>query len=140
MQHVIPSIGEDDSDPCIIDASYSQFLGFLGLTPAYEEALGRVAYPKEKIIDFLVSEREIVFDWLTEVAITFQRRAIELSGKYCIRLGQGPLSESSPKDIRATFANIWSPDNSELWIPPERVQEDGRVVSRYIPKDSIYIS
>lgn len=139
MQHVVAAVG-DEMDPTIIDASYSQFLGYVGLTAGYEKALGRKAFPDEKILAFPFSAREMVFDWLTEVSVMFQRRSLVLVGKYGLSQGVGPLSKSSPEKIRNALAAIWSPSSLELWTPPEHVKEDGELVSRYIPKGAIALT
>jgi hypothetical protein len=137
MQHVVVGIGEEDTDLTLIDGSYSQFLGYVGLTETYEEASGKSAFPEEKVIDFLVSEREFVFDWLSEVASLFQVRSVACLGRYTRTEGVGPLSGSSREELRKTFSAIWDPKNMKIWTAPERVEAHGQILSEHIPKGTI---
>jgi hypothetical protein len=136
MQHVIPAIGESEADQTVVDGSYSQFLKYVGLSLNYEKALGGAVYPKEKILVFDFSETDIVLDWLTEVSVMFQRRSLVLPDRW-FDLGVGPLSGSSAQEVRQTFVDIWARGNMEPWVPPDYVQEHGRLACKHIPKGAL---
>jgi hypothetical protein len=137
-QHTIPVIGEGN-DQVVIDAAISRlFTATMGMTVAYEEKIKwQKTFPEEKIIVFSFSERGIVCDWMAEVADMFRRRSVEFRNAYHMKQGTGPISRCSTKEIRDVFAKMWNPANMAAWVPMEDVWEDGRVVSRHLPKEAI---
>lgn len=140
MEHVFPLLGESEDNPTVVDASPSQFLSYVGLTLAYEEATGEVLFPLEKIQSFTLAERQVIVSWLVDAARKFQKINTCPKGKYGLQLRDGPLANNSEEIMRKTYAQIWSSKNFRIWTPPARVQEDGRVASKYIPTGVITLS
>ncbi|OGL24746.1 hypothetical protein A3A68_01870 [Candidatus Saccharibacteria bacterium RIFCSPLOWO2_01_FULL_48_13] len=139
MQHVIPLVGEEN-DPVVIDASFSQFLGYVGLTGAYVEATQAKAFPEEKILHFNLSEKEVVLNWLTSLAVQFQSQNRHPRDEFGRDLGQGPLSSASASRIKQSLSKIWDPSNFSEWPSIARVQKDGQTVAKYIPGNAISFS
>ncbi len=141
MQHVFPVIGDIyEDDPAAIDASYSQFLGHVGLHWGYETYSGTREFPREKIMIFKMSERNTAIDWLTAAAIRFQQANIHPKNEFDIDMGAGPLESADEETISSNYAKIWSPAAAYLWRPPKRVIEDGRTVAKHIPKNAITVT
>ncbi len=140
MQHVVPLLGESEDNPTAVDASPSQFFTYVGLILAYERATGETLFPPEKILSFELAERQLIVEWLTGAAVRFQKINRRPKGKYGFELGDGPLADSSETTIRAAYAKIWDPANFSSWTPITRVQQDGAVASRPIPKETIIMS
>jgi len=136
----LPLLGETNQDRIAVDASYSQFLGYVGLRLGYEEYANVKAFPPEKILKFKLSETDLILDWLTMVAYKFGKVNTHPKDEFGLDVGEGPLTRASAARIRQTFAQIWDPANYKPWMPPERVQEHGRQVSKHIPKDAITVS
>lgn len=138
-EHVLPLLGETNQDRVAVDASYSQFLGYVGLSLGYEECANVKVFPPEKILKFKLSETDLILDWLTIVAYEFRKLNTHPKDEFGLDVGRGPLTRASAARIRQTFTQIWNPSNYKLWTPPERVQRHGKTVSRHIPKDAIVI-
>lgn len=139
-QHVFPLIGEPSADRTIVDASYSQFLGYVGLTTGYEVRRNTNVFPSEAIIDFKVSERGMVVDWLTNVAADFRRQRTHYDKNWYQDIGSKPLSKYVPAVINNYYSQIWAAENLQPWSPPDYAIEDGSVVAKHIPEDSITIA
>jgi hypothetical protein len=139
MEHVLPLIGEKDQDPLVVDASYSQFLGYVGLCLGYERAVGTKFFPDEKILSFNLSEKDMAINWLTKTAYEFRRINTHPRGEFSLDVGRGPLARASEKRIRQGYAQIYNPANFSPHTPPDRVIEDGNTVAKYIPQDTITV-
>ena len=137
MQHVLPIVGESENDPVVIDASFSQFLGYVGISGGYEELSEERAFPDEKVIDFKLSEKDIMVNWLTAVATQFQSRNRRPRDEDNWSIGDGPLVVASASTIRQTYTKIWDPANFTPWESIPRVQRDGRAIAKYIPLRAI---
>ena len=135
MQHVFPVVGEGQ----IIDASYSQFFDYVGITVAYEVASQKRFYPIEKVIDFPFSERETIAEWMAGIACRFAREngCIEQGWR---TVGNGPLRKVIKTAIQATYSSIWNPSSCDVWLPPDYAEHDGEDIARHIPKDAIIVT
>ena len=140
MHHVVPIVGESGGDATVVDASYSQFLGYVGLHWGYETTSGAKAFPEEEIIDFRISETENMVDWLTSVAVQFQERNRRPCTEYGYDQGRGPLVIAERRVIKGVFNQIWNPANLKAWEPPERVLRDGQIVASRIDPGAITIT
>ena len=139
MQHVFPVVSCPSGKEIVIDASYSQFLGFVGLSYSYEECTNSKEFPKEEIIDFPLAASGIVAEWLTSVAVRFQRKNSHPINKWGIDAGGGPLEPAHHTVIYDSYSRIWSSANVTEWSPPDYVIADGFQVAQHIPKESIVI-
>jgi hypothetical protein len=139
MQHVFPLVGEENEDATVVDASYSQFLGYVGLHFNYEQFGKTKAFPKEEVIHFKLSEISMVTQWLTSVATQFQRKNFHPQNVWGMDAGAGPLETASAAYIFDSYSKIWSTMHLEEWKPPHYVLEDGKIVAGYLPKGSISI-
>lgn len=139
-RHVFPLVGESNTDSTIVDAAYSQFLGYVGIRWNYESVSGEQAFPYEKIKVFKVSETDVLAGWLTSVATEFQKK----KGLYKNDLGQDPaygvLASSEPAVIHRTYSSIWDLANTERFVRPDRVVDDGRQLAKHIPKGAITVT
>ncbi len=141
MEHVVPLLGEFENNPTVVDASPSQFLMYAGISLAYEKETGDVVFPPEKVLSFTLAERQIIVSWLVNAATSFQKvNKRPVGGRFGVQLGEGPLATNSEAIMRATYGRIWDPVNFTAWTSPARVQEDGRVASLSIPKNTISVS
>src|ERR1700741_2336071 len=95
LQHVVVGVGEAGPNQRIVDASYSQFLGHVGLTIGYVQNLGEDVFPPQKVLDFELSERDVISDWLTVISVAFREHRICFwDTKYGVTNGTGPLTNS----------------------------------------------
>jgi len=122
MRHVYPALGEQGQDPTIVDASYSQFLGYVGINA------DRSTFPKEEILVFKLSESDLTLNWLADYAVKHRGQSEP----------QFPLAKAEPDVIKGHFTKIWSADNSQPWRPiPYEVAVDGQTVAPHIPPGAI---
>lgn len=136
MRHVMPVVGAN-IDPTIVDAAFSQFLGYVGIMGRYEELTGKRAFPDEKIIDFPLSRHSEVSEWLTMIATQFLGTRLQPLDDLGMKLIEGRLENASVQEIRQAYEAIWDPANFEDWHPPERVVNHGKQISRFIPDGAI---
>ena len=140
MQHVIVVIGESTKNMTAIDASFSQFLGYVGMDYNYENLSNTDVFPKEEIIKFALSESALVAEWLTSVAISFRRKNVHPVNKWGMDVGQGPLEAAPRAVLLGTYTSIWNPSNLSDWSPPQYVIDDGIAVAQYIPEGCVIIT
>lgn len=143
MQHVIPVVGETVEQGRVIDASFSQFLGYVGLNWGYEEDTGHKAFPSEEIIDFNFMEHEVIASWLADLAAAFTPVRIREPAVYedyiLYRFGEGPLSSADKEAINQVYSAIWNPANMQVWHPSQRIVNDGQVVASQMAHGSIIL-
>lgn len=141
MQHVVPVLGEKQANGRVVDASFSQFLGYVGLSWGYERATGHQAFPQEEIIDFNFSEHQIMADWLAQIAADFVPTKVRPPAYYDddmeYWLGKGPLSGADKSVIAKVYSDIWNPKNMQVWQPPDRVINHGRIAASCISDGAI---
>lgn len=137
MQHVVPVVGDAPDEGLVIDAAYSQFLNYVGMGLPYDEANGSKEYPKEEIITFKFSERELITHWLTDYAVEFQRRNQHPRDEHGVDMGNARLVDADEETIRQAYDSIWDPDNMQPWNPPEHVVQHASHASAYIPPGAI---
>jgi hypothetical protein len=139
LKHVVPVIEADD-DPLVIDASYSQFLDFVGLDHYYETFTGQQHFPETEVISFRFSERDIITGWLADVAASFQSVNTMPEFEDGMRLGRGPLVSADRQTLQQTYDRIWNPANFSAWKPGASTLNAGRSVAGYIDPRAIEIS
>lgn len=138
--HVFVLAGNDPEYSKVIDASYSQFLGYVGLRPDHEEHIGVSFYPDKKVIDFKLAEPTPEIEQIVDWAEAFQKFNQQTEGRWG-HISDGPLESASRAAIFSAFTEIWgNPDNLSPWHPPQHVIDDGLTVSQSIPSGAIVIS
>lgn len=135
MQHVVPVV--EAPDALVIDASYSLFLGYVGMSAKYEQLTSEKIYPPEKIASFRFSEKDLFINWLTTVAAEFQAKNSHPLNSFGIEQGQGPLADAPVEKFRSIFNRIWDPAGLEPHVSTPRVKAHGLAASRFIPDDAI---
>jgi len=136
LRHVLPVLGERT----IIDATYRQFLGYVGLIGWYEKRSGRKLFPDHKVLVFDMDETDMVVDWLTQIAVEFRdnNQPLPLIKKdYGRPCGSGPLRDASVAEIHETFANIYDISAMQAWRSTDDVDQAGIKMSSYIPGGAI---
>lgn len=140
MRHVFALVGNDPEHSKVIDASYSQFLWYVGLRPDHKEHIGVSFYPDKKVIDFKLAEPAREIEQIVDWAEAFQKFNQETPGRWG-HFSDGPLENASRAAIFSAFTEIWgNPDNLSPWKPSQRVINDGLVVSEGIPNGAITVS
>ncbi len=138
MQHVMPLVG-GESHEVVVDASYSQFLGYIGLTNRFEELINEELFPEEKVIHFNLFERDLMISWLTKVVADFQSRNHQIGDEDKWYFRPPPLAEAPASTIAQNLAMIWDPANFTDWKSTPRVKQHGKDVARHIPAGAITI-
>ena len=139
--HILPILGEGENQH-VIDATATQFLGYVGLVWGYAEEYGEDSYSAEKVIDFKLSNWHEVIDWLTRYAIDFRSRdpRREFTTSYGNKIGNGPLSDSAEEDIRNAYSKIYNPAGFEEYAPSNIVKSAAESVAKFITAGSIQVS
>lgn len=127
MRHVFPMVGPVEDDPLVIDASYSQFFAYGGLTLARHYESGCVALPDEKVLVFPLSQRNLVAPWMAGIISRFHQR-----------YGRPPNALHG-QALEETLSRIWDPANFEPWRPPDYAQTEARLVCSMIPLGAIAV-
>jgi len=138
MQHVVALIESDEDNPTILDGSISQFLGYAGITAAYEQYIAESLFPPEKILVFGLQDTRVAVDWLTKAVKSFRDNhpTIDLQGALIPR---EPLVDASIEDVVAVYESIYKPSNFHTWMPPHQVATAGYQASLSIPSGAIQI-
>ena len=133
MRHVF-AIVRDGGDGTIIDSSYTQFLGYAGLTPGYVMFGGEDRYPGSKIESFGVGEEREVVDRLTLIA----RHVIDhrLNSK-ASHFEQPEFQDMSDEGIYDTLSEIWNPSNFEVYEPSDELLAGGKKLASFILPEHI---
>jgi hypothetical protein len=140
MRHVYLRVGAaEDPDPYIIDASYSQFMSYVGLTPWYDKERDRDSYPEEEVVAFRVSETEDFLEWFSGAAYRFSQTSQPIEGEYGLVYGHGPLSGSSHAELRHHFGKIWNLGTAVDWTASDETMEVAIAVSRYVDDRAIEV-
>lgn len=138
-QHVVSVLAEKDNDPTIIDATYSQLLGMVGLSWNYEVHTGKSAFPEEKIVVFNVSERDVVARSLAKLSAQFQAVNSHPIDHRGVDIGAGPLANATVSELEQAYATAWDPNKFRTWQPDEATVQAGRQISSYIPTGAIIL-
>ena len=139
LEHVYLLIGMVGTDRVVVDASYSQFLSFVGLREGYEIISKESVYPAEKILDFNESQRGLVVNWLGMVANRFRTINSHPITGFDIDLGAGPMNYATTAELKTVFNSIWDPKNAELWVPDKFVLQDAAQIAQRIPKNCVQL-
>jgi hypothetical protein len=138
-EHVYILAENYPDDPIVIDATYSQFFGVVGLSYPYAARVHEDVFPAEKVLAFQLSERQLVQNWMATVATLFQIRNKRPKNDYGNDLGRGDLMFASRADLAEEYGKIWNPARAEPWQPPDNVLDAGKVVAEQIRPNSIKI-
>lgn len=111
MEHAFTRV-EGPTGPLIVDATYSQFMGYVGvgLRPFEDEY-----YPKERVVEFAYGDVGQIVDPLIECTRLF-RQAIE-DKKAAPLLVSSILRLRSEEEVRVTLEKIWDPKYISDYIP-----------------------
>ena len=126
MRHTFPLVGEQGEGE-VVDASFSQFFQYVGMSVLHEQHMGIPLFPKRKVLHFPLSHREEAVGWVAQWAAGFR------DINQCPGVRPGDIGRA----IFATLSEIWNPQNLEPFSPSERVVKDGEIVALHIPKDAI---
>ena len=135
MRHTFPLVGKQGEGE-VVDASYSQFFQYVGMSVMHEKRMGIPLFPQKKVLHFPLRQREEAVDWVALWAVGFRdiKQHTEIDWDDPVI---GPLENASRTAIFATISEIWNPEYFEPFSPSERVVQDGEIVARHIPKDAI---
>ncbi|HSX18168.1 MAG TPA: hypothetical protein VLE51_02340 [Candidatus Saccharimonadales bacterium] len=129
----------------IIDPTYSQFLGYVGLNLWLDETQRETLYPKEKILVFPANETEVAVKAIASLAdrfrlehralieayrATLERATLEDEGYNRPADWYAPLAEASSVEIEEIFAGIWDPSNITTFTGSEDLMRDASRLSR----------
>ncbi len=139
VEHIVAVAETDEGEPTIIDASFSQLLGLVGMGWSYDVVAKTSTFPAERVVAFKLSETAQFVGWLTEQAVAFQQVNTHPINGYGIDAGKGPLADASAKEIRSAYEQIWNPNNFSDWPAPAGNLEAGKKVASYISANAIEI-
>ncbi len=137
MRHLVASVPHEGED-VIIDASYTQFLVYAGLTPGYIVYGGADTFPEQKIATFKLGEHhETVLQLARHARIaidTYERPA----DKYYNPNG-GIFKQYSDEAIIHEYNKIWLPSNLEDFSVPTGETAKVRAIAARIPAEALRI-
>jgi len=117
-------------DDTIIDATYAQFYEYAGLNPGYISMSGRTRFfPHEKIATFPIGEHQKLVTQMSLRARYFMDHYEPVNELAFQRIDFKDLDE---EQIAEQYAQIWEPDNIELFIPSDPTSEAGKRLADFI--------
>jgi hypothetical protein len=129
MKHAFTEVMVDD-DPIVIDATYGQFMGFVGLGLFQ---MHRPYYPERRVIEFRRSNFHYPVDMLAS-EISDLREAISRGETKTVPF-IGRFQKKSSEEIRPELAKIWNPVNRILYIPSSEEVRVGRLLAARLKTD-----
>jgi hypothetical protein len=138
--HVIDLLDEDQPDPFILDATFSQFYDYVGLGCGYEEFSGTQVLPPEKIIACRVSQLGPVIGQIALTAFGFRQINSHPLNKYGIDMGDGPLANATLAEIIETYQHIWDVKRYQPLTTRLNTLKQAKIVATYISDKCITVS
>ncbi|MGH7218091.1 MAG: hypothetical protein ACREGE_01420 [Candidatus Microsaccharimonas sp.] len=132
-QHVLPVVRHKGQD-VLVDATYSQFMEYVGLTPGYVVFGGEDLYPKDKIRIIGEGESDAVATELRTASQYFlkNRQPIpEIDWKGSVFDGV------SEEDQEALLRTIWNENNFDTFTPDKQTLEAGRKLAKFITTEHV---
>ena len=134
MEHAV-TVFEREGERFVIDASYTQFLAFAGLSEGYVHFGGVDTFPKDKIAVFKLGEHSEVVDQLVAHARVALDTYVAPDEKWYNSNMEFKAMDDA--QIRAQYTEIWSPAN----FHPLTLQEDRkglvRKMAALIPDEAV---
>ena len=128
MQHVVSLLHHDGED-IVIDGTYSQFLSYSGLTPAYVMNGGMNQYPQQKIASYILQEPEELIDTL----VSASREVIDTYNPIIMPyFSARAFKDLSNGEIRYELGKIWDPNNFDTFKPTQDTLRAGIKIARSI--------
>ncbi len=137
MKHVVVAAPYQGQE-VIIDASYTQFLGYAGLTPGSIACGGADTFPEQKIALFKLGEHHEMVLKLARHARTAIATYRQPADKYYIPTGV-PFKDFSDEEIIHEYSKIWLPSNLHDHVVPEDEMEMPRAIAACIPAEALRI-
>lgn len=132
-QHVMPLVRHQGRN-LIVDATYSQFMEYSGLTPGYVTFGGRDMYPREKIRVMMQGESDKV---ATDLYIASRYFLEHRQPMPEIDWKRNAFDNVSENDQKKTWASIWNEENFDTFIPDEQTLEAGRKLAKFITAEHV---
>jgi hypothetical protein len=119
-----------DDDPIVIDATYGQFMGYVGLGLAQ---MHKPYYPERRVIEFRKSNFHYPVDVLTD-EIDNLREAVSRGETKTVPF-IGRFQKKSSEEIGVQLAKVWNPVNRTLYIPSSEEVRVGRQIAARLKTD-----
>ncbi len=134
-QHVMPLVHYKGQN-VLIDATYSQFMEYAGLTPGYVMFGGQDLYPKEKIrlIEFGESgEAAAHLQSASQYFLDNREPIAEIDWK------RNVFDNVSEDEQRARLRAIWNEENFDTFTPDKQTIEAGRKLAQFITAEQVQL-
>jgi hypothetical protein len=119
----------------VIDPSYSQFLGYAGLTPGYVMFGGKDDFPTPKIESFKLEESRNIVNRLTRISQHILDHLDKDVEKQLF--GTPEFVGMDEAEMGAIFSEIWNPDNFDTYEPQEYMVEAGTKLAQFIVPEHV---
>ena len=127
MQHVLSIVHSDDGE-LMVDVSFSQFLGYAGMSEGYVQQGGENLFPDFKIAQIHDGDTDALVSLMTEQAVLSVEQ-YNAPDQWFRKLEMEGLKED---DIRAIYSAIWDPAYFDVYQPTELTQQAGKKLAGFI--------
>lgn len=140
MEHVMVAVNDEPDNPLMIDATYSQFLDYVGYSIAYDKITGRQIYPIERAIAFNINDRDNSLRKIAKAALHFRAIESELVKEVGYQFGEDWIPEvTTEQGMMDSLGPIWDHSNFYPYEPTESNLVAGARLSRFICKSAVKI-
>lgn len=126
LRHAAVVLEEGGADT-IIDATYTQFYGYAGLSPALKAELPQ--FPRKKIVQFPLGEHQQLVQNMSEQASGL---ITHLGGQRSPQHRAPEFTGMNRHQIASILDSIWSPENLTSFQPSFETMEAGKHLARFI--------
>lgn len=139
LEHVFTVIGSD-AKTLIVDASYSQFMEYIGPIRLFENTTKQQVFPEEEVLTMPPSDVITAARILTNACIDFREAQIKFPN-WQTSLTHSPaipkpLYDAPADYLQARFEEIWDMEFSSDWKPSARTLEAAKKLAPHIPPEA----
>lgn len=135
MRHVMPIVRVDGHE-ATIDANYSSFLTYAGLTPGYVMFNQFDYFPESKIEIIRDGKNEALVRKMSEAALRFMPH-FQYMEEMNLRIPQFMEPDVDESVVNATYAAIWDPAYFDTYRPSEETLAAGKRLAEYVMPEHV---
>lgn len=133
MQHVMPLVRHGGRD-VLVDATYSQFMEYVGLTPGYIIFGGEDLYPKEKIRIIERGDDVAVATDLYNASRNFLENRESIAE---VNWKRNVFDDVSEEEQKVLWSTIWKEENFDVFAPDEETMDAGRKLAQFLTAEHV---
>ncbi len=138
LEHVFTLLG--DNEPLVVDASYSQFMEYVGPIRLFESATKQKVFPEAEVLAMPSSRASTAARMLTNACVVFREAQAQFPNWQAtlthLPVVPAPLCDAPADYLQARFEEVWDMEFPTGWSPSAHTLTAAKKLASHISPET----